>query len=193
MAYSALLDANVLHPINLCDLLLRFAERGFYRPLWSRDILNETTQSVARQHPGVSPESLERRVRFMEDAFPDAMVSGYEGLTPGLTVFGTDSHVIAAAIVGHADVVVTQNVRDFPAEALAAYRLLAQTPDDFLIHQWWLDPGSAAQVLIGQSAATRRPHRSPEEILDHLGKSVPAFAAIVRSSNEFARLLGDGW
>lgn len=190
MAYSALLDANVLHPINLCDLLLRFSERGFYRPLWSRDILNETTESMARRHPEVEPEALARRVRFMEAAFPDAMVSGYEGLASSLPTFGSDAHVVAAAIVGYADVIVTQNVRDFPADALAGYRLLAQSPDDFLVHQWWLDPDAAAQVVVGQSAGTRRPHRSPQEILEHLSKSVPAFATMALSSHELARFLG---
>jgi hypothetical protein len=49
--YSAVLDACVLVPNSLCDTLLRLAERGFYRPLWSQQILDEVQVAVERIHP----------------------------------------------------------------------------------------------------------------------------------------------
>lgn len=39
MAFAALLDACVLLPYHLCDILLRLAEKGTYRVLWSAEIL----------------------------------------------------------------------------------------------------------------------------------------------------------
>ena len=82
MAYSALLDANVLHPVSLCDLRLRLAERGFYRPLWSESILGETAASVLARHPQAAAEALARRIGHMRRAFADALVTGYEPLAP---------------------------------------------------------------------------------------------------------------
>ena len=189
MAYSALLDANVLHPVSLCDLLLRLAERGFYRPLWSERILGETAASVLARHPQVAAEALARRIGHMRRAFPDALVTGYEPLAASLRSLGSDAHVIAAAVTGHADVIVTQNVRDFPDDALVPHRIEAETADDFLIHQWWLDPQAAALVVKEQSEGTRRPHYPPLELLRHLQKVVPAFATLAAQSAELARLL----
>jgi hypothetical protein len=189
VAYTALLDANVLHPVSLCDLLLRFAERGFYRPLWSEEILEETAASVLARHPGIAPAALARRFDHMRRAFPDASVVGYQPLAASLESLGTDAHVVAAAVTGRADVIVTQNVRDFPDAVLAPHRIEAQPADDFLVHQWWLDPQAAALVVKEQSDGTRRPHYPPRELLAHLSKLVPGFARLARDSPELARLL----
>jgi len=169
VAHCALLDANVLHPILLCDVLLRFAEKVFFRPLWSRDILDETTRSVARRFPDIPPERLERRVSLMNEAFPEALVSGYERLADTLQL-GEDAHVLAAAVIGGADVIVNDNVRDFADATLEQYRLHAQTADDFLVHQWWLDPEVAARVISEQSTGTRRPHLPVADLLDRLSR-----------------------
>jgi hypothetical protein len=181
VAYSALLDANVLHPIIVCDLLLRFAEKGFFRPLCSREILDETTRSVARRFPHVSREALDRRVAAMESAFPDALVTGHEPLTRTLP-FEDDAHVVAAAIVGGADVIVTNNLRHFPVPALVPYRLSAQSADDFLVHQWWLDPATGARVLVEQSAGTTRPHIPVPELLARLRSRLPGFVEVAEAS-----------
>lgn len=118
MAYSAVLDANVLHPVVLSDLLLRLAEKDFFRPLWSGQIRNEAERSILRVRSDVDPARLKYRFDCMDAAFPDATVSGIEALTSILTAeFGKDAHVVAAAIVGGADAIVTDNIRDFPAEA----------------------------------------------------------------------------
>jgi hypothetical protein len=187
--YAAVLDANVLHPISLCDLLLRLAEAGFYRPLWSRQILDETTSSILRRHPGASQEALARRVRYMEAAFPDAMVIGHDTLAATLPELGTDAHVLAAAVVGGAAVIVTQNLKHFPAEVLDRHHLEAQSADEFLVHQWWLDPAAAARVIAHQSEGTRRPHYSIPELLGHLRRTVPGFADLAAASTEVGRLL----
>lgn len=190
MAYSALLDANVLHPVILCDTLLRFAEKGFFRPLWSAEILEETVASIARRRTDLPRAVLERRIEHMQAAFPDALVTGHATLAGTLAnEFGGDAHVVAAAVTASADVIVTHNVRDFPALSLQPHGVLVQTPDAFLVHQWWRDPEIAARVLVEQSTGTRRPHLPPLELLDKLGRLVPGFAALARGSTELTRLL----
>jgi predicted nucleic acid-binding protein len=155
VGYKPLLDANVLHPITLCDLLIRLARKGFYQALWSRTILEETNRSVLRSHPDLTAEVLARRIAAMERALPEAMVGGYEQLVPSLAELGDDAHVLAAAVVGGADVIVTSNVRDFPPSALARHKVRVETPNDFLIQQWSLDPGDAHHAGCG--ARLRRP------------------------------------
>ncbi len=64
--YSALLDACVLVPNALCDTLLRLAERGFYGPLWSARILDETSWALQNVHPDIPHDRIRRRIDLMD-------------------------------------------------------------------------------------------------------------------------------
>ena len=75
MTTVAVLDANVLIPNALCDLLLRLAEDDLYQPRWSALILGEE-----RRHVPVSSAAIERRISFMNAAFEDAIVTGSAAL-----------------------------------------------------------------------------------------------------------------
>ena len=110
----AVLDANVLVPVSLTDTLLRSAEHRRYVPLWTSAILDKVIRNVARLHPEHGTEGVRRRVSFMTNAFPDAMVSGWERLEPDMTNDPKDRHVLAAAVKAGAEVVVTNNISDFP-------------------------------------------------------------------------------
>jgi predicted nucleic acid-binding protein len=118
---TALLDANVLHPMVLCDLLIRLALSGFYRPLWSDEILHEVVRSIHGRRPDLSLELLQKRVEKMKRVLPDATVSGYERLLPDLAMLGSDAHVLAAAAEGGANVIVTFNTTDFAAAIRSRY------------------------------------------------------------------------
>jgi len=185
LAYTALLDASVLHPMVLCDILIRLAQRGLYRALWSREILEEVVRSIARRRPDLSVTLLRKRTAAMQAALQDATVEGYEALMPALQELGDDAHVAAAAVFGRADVIVTSNVRAFPARVLERHRIAVQSPDDFLTHQWWLDPVAVVDVLIAQSQGTSKPPLSPDDILARLGVPAPEFERLVRGSDEY--------
>ena len=186
---TALLDANVLHPMVLCDLLIRLAQRGRYRALWTREILAEVVTTILRRRPDLSVELLRKRTAAMETALQEAMVEDYEHLVPALGELGTDAHVVAAAICAHADVIVTSNVRDFPDHVLERYGLSAQLPDDFLVEHWWLDPLAVAGVLVEQARGTSRPPLTPDDILTRLVFLAPTFVKLVRSSDEYRSAL----
>jgi predicted nucleic acid-binding protein len=120
--FVALLDACVLVPVALTDTLLRLAESELYTPLWSARILSEATRAVIRVHPELDPERVRHRFRQMDAAFEGASIEGWEPLEPNLSLPDPDDrHVPAAAILGRADVIVTANLSDFPADALQAY------------------------------------------------------------------------
>ena len=114
MPFVALLDANVLYPAYLRDLLLRLAQAGVYQPCWSAEILDEVACNVKEGRDAAGQEKVDRMIFLMRRHFEDAEVTGYEGLVPAMTNDLKDRHVLAAAITGGADVIVTYNLRDFP-------------------------------------------------------------------------------
>lgn len=181
--FSALLDTCVLVPLSLADTLLRVAEGGLFRPLWSQAILDEMTRAIATVHPDLSTGAATRRAAAMERAFADASVSGWEELVPAIRVPDPgDRHVVAAAVVGRADVIVTSNLKDFPDDSLAPYCIEVQSPDTFLLYQLDLAPSRVMRALDRQAAAMRRPQTTLDDVLDHLATcGAPAFAQAARA------------
>lgn len=176
--FSAFLDACVLVPISLADLLLRLAEAGLYRPLWSERVLDEVVDAVETVHPHLQSGAARRRAEVMQSSFPDATVSDWQDLEAGLSLPDPDDrHVVAAALQGRADMIVTANIRDFPANLLEPLGLEVQDPDTFLLNQLDLEPDITIATLHRQAAATRSPATTTRALLDHLAKTgVPGFA-----------------
>jgi len=179
LAFVALLDANVLYPAYLRDALLRLAEVEVYQVRWSRRILDEMSRNVLKNNPVLPEESMERLVRTMERAFPDAMVTGHETLIPSMTNDLKDRHVLAAAVLGRADVIVTSNVRDFPPGACDPYDVDVQTPDEFLSYQWEIgDPDFLLGVFEEWASHLKNLPLTLEELLEKLARMVPNFGEL---------------
>jgi hypothetical protein len=179
MAYVAFFDANALVPYVVCDLILRLAERGLYRPAWSEAVLDEMSRSLERIHPELGDERLARRRSTMEAKFDYALVTGFEALIPNMPVAKEDRHVAAAAVVARADVLVTSDKRHFPAGALDAFDIQIESPDDFLVDQLTLQPDVVRSEVAEQALSRQRPPVTLEEHLASLGKRVPRFARLL--------------
>ncbi|AMD86871.1 toxin PIN [Actinomyces radicidentis] len=181
--FSALLDACVLVPVALADTLLRVAEQGLYRSLWSARILDETVAAIEEVHPDLQAGAARRRTDLMDRAFQDASVSGWDGLLSALSLPDPDdAHVLAAAIVGRADVIVTLNLKDFPQTALEPYEIRAIGPDEFLLDQLDLAPDLVLEAVRRQAEDSRRPPVDLNALLEHLARcGVPQFAAAARA------------
>ena len=163
---TALLDANVLYPAGLRDFLLRLADQYLYAPLWSADIHAEWIGSVVVDRPDLAPDVLERTRAVMDRHFPDAVVTGYAARTAGLDLPDAgDLHVLAAAIQGRADLIVTHNLRDFPVDRLAPHGLAAQHPDVFIAALFDADPEAVLTAVRDHRAALRNPPRTANEHL----------------------------
>jgi hypothetical protein len=173
--YTAVLDACVLVPIALADTLLRVAEKGLYRPLWSDRILAEAQQATEEIHLGID---VSKRFASMREAFGDALVTGWEELEPGILLPDEDDrHVVATAARGGADAIITANLADFPATALRPFSLEAVHPDDFMLDLLDLSPPTILQVIHEQAAHTRKPPLTPRDLATLLGRAgVPGFA-----------------
>lgn len=168
--FSAVLDACVLVPIAQADTLLYMAEAGLYRPLWSDRILEETIRALEAIHPDMKESgAASHRATVMNHAFDDACVKGWEELVGSVDLPDeNDRHVVAAAIQGRADLIVTANLKDFPTEVLGRFNLEAQHPDEFFMNQLDLDPAEVMRSLQVQAAATRNPALTVADILASL-------------------------
>jgi predicted nucleic acid-binding protein len=129
-------DACVLYPAPLRDFLMRLAQTELFRARWTDDIHDEWIRSVLADRADLTPDQLNRTRLLMNEAIPDCLVTGYGDLIPSLTLPDeNDRHVLAAAIVARADIIVTFNLKDFPQSALDQYSIEAVHPDAFGLAQ----------------------------------------------------------
>lgn len=148
---KALLDTCVIYPTVMRQMLLKVAEQGVYTPLWSARIIEEWQRAAQKLGPeGVAQAGSE--AAFLRINWPDAEVSYPSSLEDRLWLPDpADTHVLAAAIAGSADVIITLNAKDFPRNILSEEGLSRADPDAFLHGIFEAQPdlvaAAAAQVL----------------------------------------------
>jgi predicted nucleic acid-binding protein len=135
----AVLDACVLYPTVLREVLLGCAEAGLYQPLWSARILEEWARAAAKLGP--AQEVIARgEVVAAQARCPGAMVAPAPGVERRLWLPDPDDvHVLATAVAGSAEAIVTMNAADFPRGVLAEEGLVRIDPDHFLLTLWERD------------------------------------------------------
>lgn len=159
------------------NFLLALAVEGAYRPLWSEVILDELEEHEAEKlvNRGADPADAEAQaaglVALMRDEFSDAMVTGWEPLegTYGLPD-PDDEHVVAAAHIGGAGTIVTENLKDFPDDRVPA-TITVQRPDRFAFTTASMHPVAAlraAESIVAFSGTSGLPQRSLDEVLRQL-------------------------
>jgi hypothetical protein len=165
-SFRAFLDASVLYPVSLRHLLMRLAIARLYQPRWSAKVHEEWIRAVLRDNPGVPMTRLHDLRDAMDERAQDAVVTGYEGLIDSLALPDPDDrHVLAAAIVGRADIIVTCNLRDFPPEVLGRHKIEAQHPDEFIRHLLDLAPRVVIDAVRRQQASLINPPVAMPELL----------------------------
>ncbi len=148
---KVLIDANILYPTVLRELVLDYAATGAFEPLWSDRILEEWRRTAQRQsdRDGVIAEG---EIAMVNARFPEAAVTVSSETEARLALPDPDDvHVLAAAIDGGAEELLTMNLKDFPNNALNAEGLIRRDPDGFLLEAFHNDTkaleGVVAQVL----------------------------------------------
>lgn len=182
VGFAAVLDANVLYPFSLRDILLRLAEAELYDPYWSQRILAEVTRNLIEK--GVmDPVRAARLERLMAEAFVSAFVpeSAIARLEGAMTNHPKDRHVLAAAVAAGARVIVTLDIDGFPDAACSPFGIEAQHPDEFLTHLFHLEPNIVIGEIRRQADELRKPPRTAATLVDLYAAVVPGFAAEVRT------------
>ena len=179
MTLSVLLDADVLARGTLGDLMAIMAENGLFEPLWSERILLEARLAIEAMHPDYSTTKAAGRIEALRRWWPDSVVTGYEaGEAELIEVDPGDRHVAAAAIHGGADVLVTKNVRHFPASLLASRGVRVEDADDFLTSWMKAAPESMDYALSCQLSVRRVRVTLDDLLADLVLDSVPRFATV---------------
>lgn len=167
--FKAVLDTNVIYPVIIRDLLLWFAYYDLYTPKWSQHIVDEWQSVMERKK--IEKEEAEMRVQKVNYAFPDALVQNYCGLVDSLNLPDEkDRHVLAAAIKINADIIVTNNIKDFPADYLESFGLTAKTADDFLTDIIDLNQDEAIAAFKEMVLTKKNPTVDEFQVLEQLRK-----------------------
>jgi hypothetical protein len=149
----AVFDACILYPFHLRNIIVQAAVDRLVEAHWTDEIHDEWIRNLAADAPAIPFERLQATRRLMNDALPGATVIGYEDLIPTVNLPDPeDRHVVAAAIKAGASVILTWNLRDFPATALKKHGLRRQTPDAFLSDLY----DQAPDLVVGSLANARR-------------------------------------
>src|SRR5437870_5743388 len=183
---TVVLDACVLYPAPLRDLLLWLAVTGLYRPRWTEAIHGEWMESLLRERPDLARNRLERTRDLMNQAVPDCLVLGYEGLIVSLFLPDPDDrHVLAAAIHAGAESIVTYNLSDFPATALTTHGVQAQHPDEFIAHFLEIDLVGVCGAVRKHRESLRNPPKTVDEYLATFARlSLPRTVAALTATKE---------
>lgn len=116
----------------------------------------------------------------MVEASPEAMVTVPSELSRAIDCIPDekDRHVLAAAVMGHADTIVTQNIRHFPKNCLEKFGVRCQTADDFLVRQYHLAPHLILDKLDDQAAGIAKDRAY---VIASLKRSVGEFSKLVEA------------
>ena len=180
--YTALLDASVLYPAPVRDLLLSLAVADLFTAKWTTDIEREWLENLLANRPDLTRAQLERTCALMSKAIPDSMIEDYKRLIPTLNLPDEkDRHVLAAAIRCNADAIVTTNLKDFPQETLDTHGIEVLHPDDFVMNQIELSEPDALRAIKAMRLRLKNPAQTAIELISTIERcQMPLTASCLR-------------
>jgi predicted nucleic acid-binding protein len=166
---TVLYDACVLYPATLRDLLIELAYSKQFQARWTDSIHDEWTRNLLEKRPDLTRVNLERTVENMNRAVPSCLITNFEDLIPSLTLPDlNDRHVLAAAIRGKVEYIVTFNLRDFPQIYLEPHGIEAIHPDEFILSLIRTNKALVLMALGNTRARLKNPSRTAEQHLERL-------------------------
>ncbi|WP_075350495.1 PIN domain-containing protein [Algoriphagus marinus] len=184
MKIVALLDACVIYPAPIRDLLLSFADAGLFKPKWTIEIHDEWTRNLIENRSDLEPKRIRRTVDMMDEAFPDALVEDYENNLQALELPDPDDrHVLAAAIYAESKYLVTANLKDFPLDQCLEHGINPIHPDDFTLLLLESSMEVAFECFKQMVARLKTPPQKIEQVLETLEK-----CGLVKTAEYLTRL-----
>jgi len=169
--YPVVLDACVLYPNVLRDLLMWLGKSRLYQPKWTATIHDEWQRNLHKNRPDISREKLKHIEMLMNKALPDALVTGFEPLIASVSLPDVDDrHVVAAAIRCKAEVIVTFNLQDFPLLNMADFNIEAMHPDAFISDLLDLNQAQVLKAVHAQRTSLKSPPVGADDYLTALLK-----------------------
>lgn len=163
--YTAVIDACVFYGMLKTDVLMSLCTRGLFAAKWSERIENEWVGHLTANKPDKAAEIMRRKDK-MRLSVPDWEVSeqGISDLEGCLKLPDmNDRHVLAAAIVGHADCIVTDDTWGFDESVMSNYGIEVIDTDSFIINQLDLDEYQSLAALKAMRQRWRRPEATAED------------------------------
>ncbi|WP_282093315.1 RSP_2648 family PIN domain-containing protein [Epibacterium ulvae] len=143
-----LLDTCVIYPTVTREMLLGAARLGHFTPLWSARILEEWQRAALKLGPEGTAQA-QSEAALLRAHWPKAEIASAPGIEKRLWLpDAADVHVLAVAIAGHADGIVTVNNKDFPRHTLAEEGMERLTPDGLLYDLWLKDAAGLEQLGV---------------------------------------------
>lgn len=144
---KAVLDACVLYPTVLREMLQGAGEAGLFQPVFSERILREWVLATAKLGPE-APVIAAGEAAAFRAAFPRGLIRDHPEIEARLVLpDANDRHVLASAIASSADAIVTFNAQDFPGHVLAAEGIARRDPDGFLWELQSRHPEAMAAIV----------------------------------------------
>lgn len=166
--FIVIYDTCILYPLNLRTLFVELAMTGLFQAKWTNDINNELAKALLTKNPKITKEQVGELLSRLASAVPDYLVTGYENLIPTLSLDDKkDRHVLAAAIRCSAQAIITNNLKDFPEDAVNKYDIEALDPDTFIGLQFDLSQEKVISA-IKRSRHWMNPVPSPKDYLQGL-------------------------
>lgn len=164
--YTVVLDANVLYPIAVIDLILSLADTNLFHARWSDRIEAEAARNLAERRPALA-NKIPARFAAMRRAIPDCIIGHFDHITDKLRLPDPDDrHVLAAAIVGHADAIVTFNLKDFPTDYVRQFGIEVLHPDDFVMNQIDLDQVACLSAIKAMRTGWNSPAYTAMQLVE---------------------------
>lgn len=180
--FIVVLDACVLYPAPVRDLLLQLASKGVFQAKWTQHIQNEWINSLLKNRPELSRIKLEQTCTIMNESILDSIVEDYQILIPDLLLPDmNDVHVLAAAIKCHAQAIITYNMKDFPDKVLSKFDIEALHPDNFLRCQLDLNLPIFLACVKTIRSRLRNPPKDPHQYLQTLFQYIPQTVSILNN------------
>ena len=171
--YTVILDACVLYPAPLRDLLMNLALTDMFNAKWTDKIHEEWIENLLIKRPDLDREKLEHTRNLMDKHVREPKVENYEDIIPIIQnelPDKNDAHVLAAAIKSNADAIVSFNLKDFPVLILQKYHLEILHPDDFINYQIDLNSALVCKAIKNLREGLQNPPKTVEEYLNILKK-----------------------
>jgi predicted nucleic acid-binding protein len=169
--FTIVLDACVLYPAPIRDVLLSLAAEGLFVVKWSDIIQNEWLRNLLANRPDLKKEQLFQTIKAMNLAFPDANVENFEVFISGVNLRDKDDrHVVACAIRCNADLIVTFNIKDFSTKELAKFGIEIQNPDELISNLIDINPKLVHKAISKMVKRLKNPKKTMDEVLTILEK-----------------------